>query len=166
MSVVVPGYSGFCGLNGEQPTPQWLCASLRNKFGTDAEALGVRFLARYRYTPEYSDFACTTTDGTDDDTLAVVGPGLEIKVQSVWAPKPIHHGAYCATGRLFIKEHGGNERLPVFYDHFANMYFPDSKMIPTKFAPDRDTAGASGAIITFEVVKTRTKYGSRWISGV
>lgn len=157
----LPGYQSLCLGDNEQPSPQWLCKELIKTFGDHAESKGIKYFAKYRYTPDYSHYACTVAKDTDD-TLEIIGPGLEVKVSPVFTVTSPHLGVYMTTGRLFVKEHESIERISVFYDQFALWYFPDAVLIPARFSPERDSSGESGAIITFKAPLVRTKHGAKW----
>lgn len=97
--------------------------------GDIAQKAGLEYLARYQYTPAYSNWAVAVSNAPDD--VAIVGEGLELIIN----PTPQDLGSdakeYKKRWRVLVKDHSTNQSLihPV-YTIVQTYLFPYSSCMP------------------------------------
>jgi hypothetical protein len=144
-------------------TPLWLTEEIRECFGTKAENFNppLRYLARYKYTEDFEDFACIC--GVADDRLPIIGPGLEIVIQNPWNIVRSNQQMQTAKGRMLVKDHSPeNDRIRPFFDAFRLRYFPEATL--TEVSTGNETSsGVTGYLISFEVHYQQNRHGGDWV---
>jgi hypothetical protein len=165
----IPRHEVLCLEPGREPSPSWLCERLIKVFGTQAEGYEppISILAKYQYTKDYADYACTVQGGVEDgDRVTIASDGLEIVVHNPWKVEDAQAQHYFVNGRMSIKAHNRPELLMWFYEKFSLWFFNQSKFTPYQSANEFSPSGTSAGIITFTFPVARERYGGVWKSRI
>jgi hypothetical protein len=121
----------------------------------------LEFLAKYRYTDTFADWACVAHES--EDVLPIEGQGLEIIVMKPWIAEKATQQLITRKGNLLVKDHSPDcSRINLFYDMFRQRYFEDAVLTPIS-GGNETPSGVPAFRIGFRVYLHQQKIGGQWV---